>query len=112
MLRVQRLIFLHINVQIYTSLIDDPSNKIYIAKTIDDQWSVVSHVRMLNVSLHWDYHVCIVYEFMVLRSEEIKLLLFSVHRRKAVVCDSYYVFQYNKFEFFWKHKYISIQNES
>ena len=34
---------------------------------------------------------------------------FFVHRRKAVACDSHTVLENNKFEFVWKHKYISIQ---
>ena len=68
MLRVLRLKFVHNNVQSYDSLIDEPNN---IAKEFDDEWSVISHVRLLNVSLRWDYHVCIVCEFVVSRSEEI-----------------------------------------
>ena len=49
MLHIQRLIFVHIYVHNYDSLIGDPNN---IAKTIDDKLYVISHIRLLNVSLH------------------------------------------------------------
>ena len=68
MLRVLRLIFVHINVQNYASLIDEHNN---IAQAGDDEWPVISRVWSLNVSLHWDYHVCMVCDIYGVTYEEI-----------------------------------------
>ena len=75
----------HVNVQNYDSLIDDRNN---IAMEIEDEWSVISHVRLLNVSLHWDYHVWMVGEIIVSRSEEMKLLFFCSQEESCYMWQS------------------------